>query len=149
MIRGMAVENQDLNDSQEYMDLDEFFTALQDYNSVTPFGKPQGNSRKRRNGEIKTDGGKPVHSSSYCAVIRSQLRIGKLVLDSFDCCPCGGREIEIPENEDSLRTSVYDSVLVNHLMSLLPTKAKQEEKPKQSTQVLKPVDVTCSKKHKS
>jgi hypothetical protein len=131
MLREMAVnENQDQSDAQEYMDLDEFFTALQDYNSITPFGKPQQHSKtgSDRKSSVKT----PAHSP----VIRSQLRIGRLVLDSFDGCPCAGKENSKSEDEDSLRTSVYDSILVNHLLSLLPTQAKQRGKQGKEEKVI-------------
>lgn len=108
------------SDNEEYMDLDEFFTALQDYNSITPFGKSK---RGENCSKMKSSKMFKLKNNNHINVIRSQLKNGKANHSNYqlDNCPCNGRKMIASEKETVYRKFLCDSILVNHLMTLLPS----------------------------
>lgn len=120
--------------TEEYMDLDEFFSALQDVNSITPFGKV-----KRHNSDLTETNMAGKKWIKNDIVIRSQLRAEK------DSCPCNGKELLKSEDEPTYRQFLCDSILVNHLLSLLPTNTNQNtEKHRSNFQNKKTITLESS-----
>lgn len=119
------------SDNEEYMDLDEFFSALQDCNSITPFGKStrQETGLKKRNIVTKS-------SMKKNTIIQSQLSTGKVPTNcKLDSCPCSGKDQIKSEDEAIYRQFLCDSILVNHLLTLLPASSQQNvEQHRQSIQ---------------